>query len=103
GGGAGIVMLANTTLTLDPAWPWSQAALGVPALAGLALALVALTVWTYLGAQGAGYRRVLAVLALRLAALLVACLVILRPSLARHDAAAVPSKLLILVDASESM
>src|SRR5437763_1096235 len=71
-------------VALDPAWPWSLPGLGVPALAAAGLALALLTVWTYLGVRGAGWRRVLAVLALRLLALLVACLVVLRPSFADH-------------------
>src|SRR5262245_56099395 len=90
-------------LTLDPAWPWSLPGLGVPALAAAGLALALLTVWTYLGVRGASWRRVLAVLALRLLALLVACLVVLRPSFADHEKSIVPSKLLILIDASGSM
>jgi hypothetical protein len=90
-------------VTLDPAWPWSLPGLGVPALAAAGVLLAALTVWTYLGVRGATWRRVLAVLGLRLLALLVACLVVLRPSLADHEKSVVPSKLLILIDASGSM
>jgi uncharacterized membrane protein len=96
-------ILANMSLTIDPAWPWSIPDIGLAAFAGVALALVALTLWTYRGVQGVTWRRVLGVLALRLLALVVACLVILRPSLAEQDDAFVPSKLLILVDASASM
>jgi hypothetical protein len=90
-------------LTLDPAWPWSLPGLGVPTLALAGGCLALLTVWTYLGVRGASWRRVLAVLALRLLALLVACLVVLRPSYADHDKAVLPSKLLLVIDASGSM
>ncbi len=89
--------------TVDPAWPWSEPGLGVPALLGVAAVLAALTIWTYAGARGSSFRRVLAVLALRLGALLVACLVVLRPSFADRDKSVVPSKLLFLIDASTSM
>jgi uncharacterized membrane protein len=97
------MLLANTSLTFDPAWPWSLPGYGLGALAGVALVLVALTLWTYLGVQGVTFRRVLGVLLLRLTALLIACLLLLRPSFAQQDEAVEPSKLLILIDASESM
>jgi uncharacterized membrane protein len=90
-------------ITLDPAWPWSLPGLGVPALAAAAAFLALLTVWTYLGVRGASWRRVLAVLALRLLALVVACLVVLRPSFADLEKSVVPSKLLIVLDVSGSM
>jgi uncharacterized membrane protein len=49
-------------------------------------------------------RRILAILALRLAALAVAVTLVLRPSLATYkDDDALPSKLILLVDASSSM
>jgi uncharacterized membrane protein len=90
-------------LTLDPAWPWSLPGMGVPALLMAGVVLAALTAWTYLGVRGASWRRVLAVLALRLLALVVACLVVLRPSFADREQAVIPSKLIILLDASGSM
>jgi len=67
------------------------------------LLLVALTVWTYRGVRGASYRRVLLLIAIRVAALIVACLAVLRPSLAFQDELHLPSTLLIAADASESM
>jgi hypothetical protein len=93
----------NTSLTVDPVWPWSQPAIGLTALAAVTLLLVLLTLWTYLGSPQASFRRVLVVLLLRLGALLVACLLVLRPSLAEYDESANTSRLLILIDASESM
>ncbi len=91
-------------ITVDLPWPWSIPGYGLPALAGVALALVALTLWTYLGVRGATFRRVLAVLVLRLQALIVAFLVVMRPSFAfQEDEASLPSKLFILSDVSESM
>src|SRR5437870_4655074 len=98
------MMYANTSITVDPAWPWSLPALGISALGGVAIILTALTVWTYLGARGASWRRVGLVLALRLVALLVALVVVLRPSLAFEDLPeAPPSRLFFLLDASLSM
>ncbi len=83
------------TLTADPAWPWWLLAL-------VALILVGLTVWTYLGVPRAG-RRIGVVIALRLGALLLACVALARPSLASREDLKVPSTLLILIDSSESM
>src|SRR5207248_1955449 len=74
------------------------------ALGGTALALAGITVWTYLGARGASWRRTALVLALRLAALLVAIIVVLRPALAFEEMEnSEPSRLFILLDWSESM
>lgn len=89
--------------TWDPAWPWSLPGVGPRGLVLLGLALVALTVWTYRGVRGASYRRVLLLVGIRVAALIVACLAILRPSIAFQDELHVPSTLLIAADASESM
>src|SRR5262249_26193151 len=89
-------------LTLDPAWPWSLPG-GLTALGVVAAVLAALTVWTYAGMRGARFGRVLAVVLLRLGALLVACVVVARPSFADRDQAVIPSKLLILLDDSASM
>src|SRR5579884_45134 len=91
------------TLTDAPTWPWSVAPFGVPGLALVALLLAGLTAWTYVGVRGATFRRVLTVLALRLTALALACLMLLRPSFAVHDSQQPPSTLLIVVDASQSM
>jgi uncharacterized membrane protein len=90
-------------LAFDPTWPWSHAALGLPALAAVAVVLVLLTVWTYLGVKGATFRRVLCVLSLRLAALLITCFLVLRPSYADRDDSIIPSKLILLIDDSKSM
>ncbi|MCC6418758.1 MAG: hypothetical protein IT429_11030 [Gemmataceae bacterium] len=89
-------------LILDPAWPWSLPG-GLTALAVVAVVLTALTVWTYLGVRAASWKRVLTVVLLRLGALLVACLVVLRPSFADRDQATIPSKLIVLIDDSASM
>jgi uncharacterized membrane protein len=90
-------------LTIDPAWPWSLPRLGLPALALVALVLAGLTLWTYHGVANPGRRRVAVVLALRLLALLLALLTLVRPSLAVREDARIPSVLLVACDASESM
>jgi uncharacterized membrane protein len=90
-------------LMLDPAWPRPLAWLGWTGVLVAGLILAGLTVWTYAGQRGTTAGRVLAVLALRLGALLVACLVLLRPSFADREQAVLPSKLLFLIDSSASM
>src|SRR5262245_11012469 len=90
-------------LVVDPTWPWSLPLYGGLALAGVALLLTGLTVWTYLGVREAGSRRVLGVLGLRLGALLVAYVLVLRPTYVRTDDAVLPAKLIIVVDDSLSM
>lgn len=97
-------LLANTSITVDPAWPWSLPGVGLAGLAVVAGLLAVLTVWTYLGVRGASGRRIGLMLLLRLLALVVACVVILRPALAfDEEEATQPSKIFILIDASESM
>src|SRR5258708_4527274 len=91
------------TLTKDPVWPWSLSGVGLPALALVALALVLLTLWTYWDVPRVSKRRILALIVLRLLALLMACLVLLRPSLASRSDLKLPTTLLILLDLSESM
>jgi uncharacterized membrane protein len=93
----------DLSFNTNPTWPWSAGSFGPAALAVLALVLTGLTVWTYLGARGATLRRLLTVLALRLGALLLAFLAVLRPALASRDQLKAPSVLLIAVDDSESM
>jgi uncharacterized membrane protein len=95
----------DLTYSLNPTWPdWLPETAAVPTLLGAAALLAVLTLWTYAGAQGANGRRILAVLLLRLAALAVALLVALRPSFGVEVWEGLePSKLLIVVDASQSM
>jgi uncharacterized membrane protein len=90
-------------LTHDPAWPWSLSGIGLPALLLVAVVLTGLTIWTYLGVRGATVHRVSLVLALRLLALVLAVLAVLRPSFALHESQHAPSILLFGVDSSESM
>jgi hypothetical protein len=98
------MILANTSLAFDPSWPWSLPGFGRPLLLAVAGLLVALTVWTYVGARGSNFRRLALVLGLRLGALLIACLLVLRPSFAyEEEAVAVPSKLIFGIDYSASM
>jgi len=94
--------VAEVSFTLDPAPPWSAPIAGPLALAGIAAALVVLTLWTYRG-LGVPRRRMAAVVALRLTALAVAVVTVLRPALAIREEDKTPSKLLLAVDASKSM
>src|SRR5262249_8858836 len=89
---------ASMTLTNDLVSPWS-----LPGLILVAAILAGLTMWTYRGVKGSRPSRVFSVLGLRLAALVLACLMILRPSLAYKEELRVPSTLLIGLDGSESM
>ncbi|MCI0376286.1 MAG: glutamine amidotransferase [Gemmataceae bacterium] len=98
-----MILFGATSLTIDPAAPWSAPGVGLLALLGVAAVLVLLTLWTYHGVRNVGGRRVALILALRLAALFLTALVLLRPSLAfEEDETAMPSKLLILGDYSAS-
>jgi uncharacterized membrane protein len=90
-------------LTTDLTWPWSITGVGPLLLLLIAAVLVALTVWTYLGVPRANWRRVALLVSLRLTALLLAVLALVRPSLASRDHTRERSLLLLLLDASESM
>jgi uncharacterized membrane protein len=77
--------------------------LGLSLLAVVPLALVGLTIWTYLGAPGATRRRAAGILTLRMAAFVVVLLSLLRPALGFPDLNQLRSVLMIAVDASRSM
>ena len=94
----------NFSFTTDPAWPWSLSGVGMPALLCRCLiVLVALTVWTYAGVSPGSWRRTGIMIALRLGALLLICMALVRPSLASRDSSRLSSTLLLLLDYSESM
>ncbi|MBX9680687.1 MAG: glutamine amidotransferase [Gemmataceae bacterium] len=98
------MMWAAASLTWDPPWPWSLPRLGGWLLLGTVVALVLLTLWTYWGERRAGWRRIGVVLSLRLIALAIAFWVVLRPSIAtEQEDPATPSRLFVVLDASESM
>jgi hypothetical protein len=86
-----------------PGFPWSVHPIGLPALAAVAALLVLFTIWTYIGHPQATRRRVMIVLALRLAALAVALLTAVRPSVGVNENPKPPAVLLVGVDVSESM
>jgi uncharacterized membrane protein len=89
----------------DPqlAWPWSLKPWGTWALLAVAVLLVALTLWTYAGVKGVTLRRLLAILGLRLLALGLACLMIVRPSFEVRELTYLPGQLLVVYDRSKSM
>src|SRR5690242_17609776 len=76
---------------------------GYVLLLAAAAALVALTVWTYVGSAASTPRRIGVLIGLRLTALLLAILLALRPAAAITEIPKLPSTLIIVVDASESM
>jgi hypothetical protein len=86
-----------------PGFPWSIYPIGLPALAIVAGLLVLFTIWTYLGHPQATRRRVLIVLVLRLAALVVALVTAVRPTVGVNENPKQPSVLIVYVDVSESM
>jgi hypothetical protein len=91
-------------LTTDRDWPWREGdLLGWPGLLAAAAILVLLTLWTYSGQRQVGWRKVLAILGLRLAALAVIVLLLVRPSLANEEAVVTPGRLIIVLDNSQSM
>jgi uncharacterized membrane protein len=104
-------------VTIDPVWPWSRLLSGESSgsafgwvtsnvtsllLVAVPLALILITVWTYFNSR-ASYRRMLAILALRLLAFLLAFAAILRPSFGLADRNAQRGLLIVVVDGSESM
>src|SRR5262245_61257064 len=94
------MVFADMSLAMEPALP----TLGWPVLACAAVALAALTVWTYMGVKKATWQRVGIILGLRLLALIVALSALVRPSIAFTRLQGVDiTKLLVVVDASESM
>lgn len=90
-------------LTADPAWPWSLPRIGLPLLAIVALTIAGLTIWTYRGVPGGNRRRVAIIVALRLLALLLAVITVVRPAAAFRDDLKTPSVLLVAADSSASM
>lgn len=97
------MLVASTILVFDPVWPWSLSGWGVPALLLTVGGLVLLTVLTYLTGQRTRPERYALLLTLRLLAVGVVLLLCLRPAVAELDDAILPSKLIILLDSSESM
>lgn len=98
------MLIADTSLAFDPAYPWSIPTIGPVSMFVVAVLLAALTVASYLGLPQATWRRLLVLVAIRLAALAVTFSILLRPSLAFTQLEGIEgSKLLVIVDASASM
>ncbi len=100
-GGAGMLFV------IILGWIWARtataASLGIAALVLVPLALIALTIWAYLGTNGASLGKILGVLLLRLAAFALALLAVLRPSFAFGDKNQERTLLVIALDRSKSM
>jgi uncharacterized membrane protein len=96
---------SDITWSLNPTWPeWLPEAAALPTFLGAAATLALLTFCTYFGVRGAHWQRILTVMVLRLLALAIALLVAVRPSFGVLTVEGLePSKIVILVDASESM
>ena len=73
-------------LRTDREWPWSDDVFGWTGLLTVAAVLVLLTLWTYSGTRRIGWRRLVTVLLLRLAALAIAFLLVIRPYFAQEQA-----------------
>jgi hypothetical protein len=85
-------------------WPWRDGDLfGWQGLVAVGALLVLLTLWTYFGQRQVGWRRLLLILGLRLAALAVTGLLLLRPSFAQEEQILTSGKLIIVLDCSSSM
>jgi len=98
------MMTLLAKLTTDRDWPWRDGdLLGWPGMLAVAALLVLLTLWTYSGQRQVGWDKVLAVLGLRLAALAVIILLLLRPSFASVEEVVTPGRLIIVLDSSLSM
>src|SRR5947209_3654292 len=94
--------------TYDPAVPWPFPAdwsreFWLAAYIGLALFVVLITLWTYHGVAGMTRRRKGFILGLRLAALLIALLTVLRPGFSIREEQKIPSVLIVVEDLSLSM
>src|SRR5438067_2212001 len=91
-------------LTTERDWPWrDEDLLGWPGLLVVAAVLVLLTLWTYSGQRRIGWGKLLTVLGLRLGALAVTALLLLRPSFASEQSVVTSGKLILVLDCSLSM
>lgn len=100
--------MTSQTIPTSPLAPWNSTwgsiPIGTLALLLVAVFLVAVTLWTYLGHPQASRKRVTIILILRLIALLIALLTAIRPSVrVEEEPKPDPSVLLIGVDFSQSM
>ncbi|VTS08934.1 glutamine amidotransferase [Tuwongella immobilis] len=86
-----------------PAYPFSQGWVGLALLLGVAVVLIGLTIATYVNSPQTTRKRLFTLVLLRVLALLVALLVVLRPSLAIEEDPKLPSLLFLVADHSESM
>jgi uncharacterized membrane protein len=90
-------------LRTERQWPWTDDALGWTGLFVVAGILVLLTLWTYAGTRKIGWRRLAGVLLLRLAALAIAVLLLVRPFFANERELLNDGQLLLILDYSSSM
>ncbi|MCS6975476.1 MAG: glutamine amidotransferase [Gemmatales bacterium] len=81
---------------LDPLWP-------LVAISSAAVLIIVLTLWGYRSLTNFRASRITALIVIRLAALAVACLVLLRPTWDYREVKRNPGTLIVLFDASKSM
>ncbi|MGF1579504.1 MAG: hypothetical protein ACFCD0_09085 [Gemmataceae bacterium] len=98
-----VVIFAETTFQFDPVWPWASPTFGWPVFFVVIGVLVGLTILTYLVGQRISFSQFATVLSIRLGALVVACLLLVQPSCTSVELSVVPSKVVLLVDSSQSM
>ncbi len=82
--------------TVEPVWP-------LLAISSAAALLIGITYWTYKDARPAKGGKVWVLVLLRLLALGVACLALVRPTWVKREVLRQPVSLVVLVDASKSM
>jgi hypothetical protein len=90
-------------LRTEREWPWTDDALGWTGLLAAAGVLVVLTLWTYAGTRKIGWSHLAAVLLLRLAALAIAVLLLVRPFYAQEQEMFNDGQLVLVLDYSSSM
>ncbi len=97
------MLIADISLIFDPVYPWSMPGYGWLLLFVVVGLVAGATVLTYLVQRQVSFWQFLTLLALRLGALLVVLLLMVRPAVVEKEMIIVPSKLLILIDSSQSM
>ena len=97
------MLFAVSKIQFDPIYPWNIPIIGGWLLTLAVIFVVATTLFSYLVGRRVSLLQVALLLLLRLGALFVVMLLLLRPYWERERIEVVPGKLFLLVDASRSM